>query len=197
MTPELLYERKPVVNQDILKKPVVFASKNVKESQNIVDVNIPDSTTKQPILITKSAKNKSFNSKIRDNESVSAGEIARQDQLNRLSFTRPPPNLTPTSNFPRQITQSTSRLVSSSFVSSTQGTTQKPVQGDHVKISSSVQQHFKEPSSNSKAVSSIAELKLRDGSNTSSRLVQSHIEEQPLSKALEPNTLRTKRFVVF
>lgn len=211
MTPELLYERKPVADVDIpIKKPLAFASKNTKEAQNIIDTSSPPPkdelisprttmSTKPASLVDQDAKNKALNTKLRDNQSVSSSVVVNNGPRinewnsgpanrpgrpsNRQPFTRIPPQ-NPTA-FPQQFTQTTSRFVPSTFVPKPT-TTQAPQKGDQVQISSSVQQHFNNATNQDGTVlSSINELKLRDSNVTEGPSIQSNIKEEPLSTALE------------
>jgi hypothetical protein len=217
MTPELLYERKPFVDNDIPKKTVAFASKNTKETSHIVDTNIPPHdgdvgltvstipTTKEPTLIDKDVKSKPLNNKLRDNQSVSSSVLVdanpRSNEWNSGPSNKPPrlsnrqpftrPVLNPSNTKSQQFSQTTSRLFTPIVTQSIPTTTtQKPSpgRGDEVKISSSVQQHFKNPQSSGGISSSISELKLRDANVTESPSpVQAQIKEEPLSTALESN----------
>lgn len=212
MTPELLYERKHFVDTDVpLKKAAAFASKNTKQTPNIVDKSIPrdnevttkqvSQTTKQPSTLDKDTKTKPLNSKLRDSQSVSSSVLVGNSQQpnqwnnspsnqsprlsNRQPFTRPP--FDPTT---QRFKPTTSR-----FVPLPTATAKSPQQqigrGDEVKITSSVQQHFKEAPLINGVSSSINEVKFRDSNSSNVPQVQAHIQEEPLATALEPDQPNT------
>lgn len=169
MTPELLYEREHVAGSD--RKPVTFASKNTNGIKNAVDSNIsPNTTSKSAKLAEKSSKSK------HQNGLVYAG-TTDEWKKNPLKIAALHP--TPTTN----------RFSISSVAVSTTKAPSQTGRGDHVEITSSVQQYFKNTTFEGVS-SSITELKQHD-SNQPQPEIRAHIQEESLAAALDTSQSNT------